>query len=155
MENTLIIKPPKGISLENAKAALLNLNFEIINHSDMYYDFSDDLSEEDLHLIEISKQQAEMKIKWSTQAELSYLENLNYWDNHNKSHSYSDKIDDALYKLEEEISISPYFLAQYIEHLDLYKRNFLNGKFAIYYQVLEEENLIRIIYFRSNKQKPL
>ena len=60
MENTLIIKPPKGISLENAKAALLNLNFEIINHSDVYYDFSDDLSEEDLHLIEISKQQAEM-----------------------------------------------------------------------------------------------
>jgi len=58
-------------------------------------------------------------------------------------------------KLEEEISISPYFLAQYIEHLDLYKRNFLNGKFAIYYQVLEEENLIRIIHFRSNKQKPL
>ena len=96
-----------------------------------------------------------MKIKWSTQAELSYLENLNYWDNHNKSHSYSDKIDDALYKLEEEISISPYFLAQYIEHLDLYKRNFLNGKFAIFYQVSEEENLIRIIYFRSNKQKPL
>ena len=90
-----------------------------------------------------------MKIKWSTQAELSYLENLNYWDNHNKSHS--DKIDDALYKLEEEISLSPYFLAHYI----LYKRNFLNGKFVMYYQVLEEENLIRIIYFRSNKQKPL
>ena len=33
------------------------------------------------------------------QAELSYLENLNYWDNHNKSHSYSDKIDAALYKI--------------------------------------------------------
>nr|WP_232212892.1 type II toxin-antitoxin system RelE/ParE family toxin [Capnocytophaga sp. oral taxon 326] len=60
-------------------------------------------------------------------------------------------MDDALYKLEEEISLSPYFLAQYI----LYKRNFLNGKFVMYYQVLEEENLIRIIYFRSNKQKPL
>lgn len=96
-----------------------------------------------------------MKIKWSTQAELSYLENLNYWDNRNKSHTYSDKIDEELCKLEQEISVSPYFLAQYIEHLDLYKRNFLNGKFAIYYQVSEEENLIRIIYFRSNKQKPL
>ena len=59
-KNTLIIKPPKGISLESAKAALLNLNFGIINHPDMYYDFSDDLSEEDLHLVEISKQQAEM-----------------------------------------------------------------------------------------------
>ena len=43
MENTLIIRPPKGISLESAKAALLNLNFEIINHSDGYYDFSDEL----------------------------------------------------------------------------------------------------------------
>ena len=47
------------------------------------------------------------------------------------------------------------FLAQYIEHLGLYKRNFMSGKFAIYYQILEEENLIRIIHFRSNKQKPL
>ena len=60
MENTLIIRPPKGISLESAKAALLNLNFEIINHSDGYYDFSDELSEEEMCLIEISKQQAEM-----------------------------------------------------------------------------------------------
>jgi hypothetical protein len=59
-----------------------------------------------------------MKIKWSTQAELSYLENLNYWDNRNKFHTYSDKIDEELCKLEQEISVSPYFLAQYIEHLE-------------------------------------
>lgn len=96
-----------------------------------------------------------MEIKWSTQAEVSYLDNLNYWDNRNKSYTYSDKIEAALCELEEEIATSPYFLAQYIEHLGLYKRNFLNGKFAIYYQILEEENLIRIIHFRSNKQKPL
>ena len=59
-----------------------------------------------------------MEIKWSMQAEASYLDNLNYWDNRNKSYTYSDKIEAALCEL-------------------------------------EEENLIRIIHFRSNKQKPL
>lgn len=59
-----------------------------------------------------------MEIKWSTQAEVSYLDNLNYWDNRNKSYTYSDKIEAAL-------------------------------------RELEEENLIRIIHFRINKQKPL
>lgn len=52
------------------------------------------------------------------QAEASYLDNLNYWDNRNKSYTYSDKIEAALCEL-------------------------------------EEENLIRIIHFRINKQKPL
>ena len=75
------------------------------------------------------------------QAEASYLDNLNYQDNHNKSYTYSDKIEAALCELEKEIAVSPYFLAQYIEHLGLYKRNFISGKLAIYYQILEEENL--------------
>ena len=85
-----------------------------------------------------------MKIKWSTQAELSYLENLNYWDNRNKSHTYSDKIDEELCKLEQEITVSPYFLAQYIKHLDLYKRNFLNGKFAIFFKYQKKKILSEI-----------
>ncbi len=101
------------------------------------------------------QEKGRMEIKWSMQAEASYLDNLNYWDNRNKSYTYSDKIEAALCELEKEIAVSPYFLAQYIEHLGLYKRNFMSGKFAIYYQILEEENLIRIIHFRSNKQKPL
>ena len=45
------------------------------------------------------------------QAEVSYLDNLNYWDNRNKSYTYSDKIEAALCELEKEIAVSPYFLA--------------------------------------------
>ena len=55
--------------------------------------------------------------------------------------------------IKDEIKDSPYFLAQYIESLGLYKRSFFKGKFALYYQVKEE--LIYIVYFRSNKQRPL
>ena len=94
-----------------------------------------------------------MKIKWSTQAELSYLENLNYWDNRNKSHTYSDKIDEELSKLEQEISVSPYFLAQYIEEENVYQRIFFKKRFILYYEV--KDDIVIILRFRSTKQNPL
>ena len=94
-----------------------------------------------------------MNIKWSDEALESYDETLDYWVYHNKSYSYSNKIIDEVEKVKEEIKDSPYFLAQYIESLGLYKRSFFKGKFALYYQVKEE--LIYIVYFRSNKQRPL
>ena len=94
-----------------------------------------------------------MNIKWSDEALESYDETLVYWVHHNKSYSYSNKIIDEVEKVKEEIKDSPYFLAQYIESLGLYKRSFFKGKFALYYQVKEE--LIYIVYFRSNKQRPL
>ena len=87
-----------------------------------------------------------MNIKWSDEALESYDETLEYWVHHNKSYSYSNKIIDEVEKVKEEI-------AQYIESLGLYKRSFFKGKFALYYQVKEE--LIYIVYFRSNKQRPL
>lgn len=94
-----------------------------------------------------------MNIKWSDEALESYDETLEYWGHHNKSYSYSNKIIDEVEKVKEEIKDSPYFLAQYIESLGLYKRSFFKGKFALYYQVKEE--FIYIVYFRSNKQRPL
>lgn len=94
-----------------------------------------------------------MNIKWSDEALESYDDTLDYWVHHNKSYSYSNKIIDEVEKVKEEIKDSPYFLAQYIESLGLYKRSFFKGKFALYYQVKEE--LIYIVYFRSNKQRPL
>ena len=94
-----------------------------------------------------------MNIKWSDEALESYDETLDYWVHNNKSYSYSNKIIDEVEKVKEEIKDSPYFLAQYIESLGLYKRSFFKGKFALYYQVKEE--VIYIVYFRSNKQRPL
>lgn len=71
-----------------------------------------------------------MNIKWSDEALESYDETLEYWVPHNKSYSYSNKIIDEVEKVKEEIKDSPYFLAQYIESLGLYKRSFFKGKFA-------------------------
>lgn len=44
---------------------------------------------------------------------------------------------------------------QYSEILDLYRKSFFKGRFSIFYKIYEEENIIWITHFRSNKQKPL
>ena len=96
-----------------------------------------------------------MEIRWSLRARISYLDTLDFWYKHNKSYNYSQKIIDAVDVLEKELKEAPYFSAKCIEHLELYKKNFLNSKFSVYYEVLEEERVISIIHFRSNKQEPL
>ncbi|WP_311324691.1 type II toxin-antitoxin system RelE/ParE family toxin [Capnocytophaga sputigena] len=96
-----------------------------------------------------------MKIKWSDEAIESYDETLDYWYYHNKSYDYSHKIISEVQKVKKEIKESPYFLAYYIEELRLYKRSFFKNKFSLYYEVNEEKEMIYIVYFRSNKQKPL
>ena len=96
-----------------------------------------------------------MEVRWSLRARINYLDTLDFWYRHNKSYAYSQKIIDTVDALEKELKETPYFLANYIEHLELYKKSFLNYKFAVYYEVLEEEGIISIIHFRSNKQEPL
>ena len=50
---------------------------------------------------------------------------------------------------------NPYFLTPFIEEVKLYKRVILKGKFALYYDIIDEEKLVIIKFFRSTKQKPL
>ena len=96
-----------------------------------------------------------MNIVWTTQAQTSYYETLDYWDERNGSFSYSDKITKALIDLEKEISIDPYALSYYNKDLNIYRRTILKGKFLVYYKVDKEKNIIEIRHFRSSKQKPL
>lgn len=93
------------------------------------------------------------KIIWTPSAERSYFNTLKYWLNHNKSNTYSLKIINEVDLVLSEIVSNPFFLATFSTELNLYRKNFFNGKFALYYEI--KENKIIIEYFRSNKQKPL
>ena len=96
-----------------------------------------------------------MVVKWLIEAESKYYETLDYWEEHNGSFNYSLKIIQAIEKLEDNLAENPYFLAKYSEKLDLYKRFFLNRRFALYYKVDEENQIVEIRDFRSTKQLPV
>ena len=55
----------------------------------------------------------------------------------------------------ESLRDNPHFLTSFIEEVKLYKRVILKGKFALYYDIIDEEKLVIIKFFRSTKQKPL
>lgn len=96
-----------------------------------------------------------MELIWMPNAEEDYLDTLAYWYKHNGSFSYSDKIDKEVKQLEKELSKNPYSLAKYYEKENLYRRTILKGRFFVYYEVLEQEEVVHILHFRSSKQKPI
>ena len=96
-----------------------------------------------------------MEVRWNIEAKQDFFNTLDYWEEHNGAFEYSLKIMQAVKTLELELAETPYFLAKYSNKLKLYRRHFLKGKFVIYYDVLEEQNVVIIQFFRSSKQKPL
>ena len=96
-----------------------------------------------------------MEISWVEEASEDLENTLDYWYKRNGSYSYPSKIIQAIEQLKIELKNDPYFLAKYSEHLVLYKKTIMKGKFIIYYKIMEDENLVEIRYFRSSKQKPL
>ena len=96
-----------------------------------------------------------MVVKWLIEAESKYYETLDYWEEHNGSFNYSLKIIQAVEKLEDKLAENPYFSAKYSKKIDLYKRFFLNGRFALYSKVDEENQTVEIRDFRSTKQLPV
>ncbi len=96
-----------------------------------------------------------MEVIWMPDPEKDYLDTLNFWYKHNGSPTYSKKIDSAVKVLEKEIAKNPYFMAKFYEEFNLYRRTILKGRFLIFYEVKEEENLINILHFRSSYQQPL
>ena len=60
-----------------------------------------------------------MEIIWSPKAKDNLLETLEYWEVHNGSPLYSDKIIEEIKSLLQELSNNPYFMGRYIEKLNL------------------------------------
>ena len=96
-----------------------------------------------------------MKISWSSDAEFEVLQTIDYWNEHNGSSNYSAKIYEEIQKALKQIKENPIRKNHYSEKMDLYVKVFFKGKFAFYYKIIEEEDAIWIIYFRSMKQKPI
>lgn len=96
-----------------------------------------------------------MELRWTDNAEEHYNDTLEYWYKHNKSFDYSKKIALEVLKIEKSIIEKPYSSSQYSETLNLHRKSFFKEKFSLFYQIDEEENVIWIIDFRSNRQKPL
>ena len=96
-----------------------------------------------------------MHIDWTIGAGDSLRETLDYWVEHNGSIAYSNKILDEVLNVEKEIARQPLFLAKFLDEIHLYRRTFFSGKFAIYFEILDEENRILIHHFWSSKQQPL
>ncbi len=93
------------------------------------------------------------EVKWSANAFEAFQHTIKYWNERNKSTAYSQKVETATRKLIFDISQNPFFLAKYYHQKKLYRRIFFKGKFSLYYKV--SNNLIYIVYFRSNRQKPV
>ncbi len=72
------------------------------------------------------------KVIWATTAEVSYLNNLEYWNNHNTSNTYSLKIIDEVGKLNKELAKNPLFLSRYHVQLNLYQRLLMKQKFSVF-----------------------
>ncbi len=96
-----------------------------------------------------------MEIKWTFAALEMYDNTLEYWSNHNKSNDYSQKIMREVALAEIEIIADYTFLTDFFTDIKLYRKRVFNGKFYLFFDVMEEENIIRIKYFRSSYQKPL
>ena len=60
-----------------------------------------------------------MEIIWSPKAKDNLLKTLEYWEVHNGSPLYSDKIIEEIKSLLQELSNNPYFMGRYIEKLNL------------------------------------
>lgn len=96
-----------------------------------------------------------MEVNWTNEAIESLRETLSYWSERNHSDVYSNKIIDEVESTETFLKEKPIQLSRFIEKIKLYKILIMKGKFALYYDFIEEENVIIIKFFRSTKQKPL
>lgn len=97
-----------------------------------------------------------MEVIWSNKAKENYINNLNYWDERNKTPYYSDKIEKETNYLIQEIS-NPncLYFGRYSKKLNLYVRSILSHRFQIFFSIDKEKEIIYIKHFRGSKQEPL
>ena len=98
-----------------------------------------------------------MEIVWTDKAKERFKETLEFWDIHNGSYLFSDKILLETERLMLELSNNTLYLGRYNKVLNLYVRPILKGRYFIYFEVKNngQEDFIEIQYFRSSKQQPL
>lgn len=91
-------------------------------------------------------------INWTPEAEEQFYSILEYWNEHNASNSYSQKIYLEVQKIEELLSHNPYIGQEHELNSQVQIRKFLILKnFSIIYRITD---VIEILSFWDNRQNP-
>lgn len=92
------------------------------------------------------------KIKWLPNAREGFNASLLFWNEHNQSFSYSNKIIDAVEEILSQLEANPLLYARFLKEEGVYRRIFLNGRFSIFYKIYDKT--VYIVHFQSNSQIP-
>lgn len=92
-----------------------------------------------------------MVIKWSEQAKIELKEILLYWKNHNKSNSYSIKLNAEVQRVAKNLAKFPYLWTE-VEGYENIRRALVFHNYSIFYLI--EKETITILSFWDNRKNP-
>jgi len=90
------------------------------------------------------------QIIWSDEAEVDYIETLNYWIENNQSDKYALKLMEEVEKKEDLISENPFTGTP--SEIENVKSVLVDRNFSIYYK--KNDDTIEILSFWDNRRNP-
>ena len=94
----------------------------------------------------------ELKVSWSSEAEIQYYDILLFWIEKTKSEKYSEQIENEVTKIIQTLKDFPRIGAIYQKRE--VRRVIVLSYFSIFYRILEEQNEIEIVDFWDNRNDP-
>ena len=94
----------------------------------------------------------ELKVSWSSEAEIQYYDILLFWIEKTKSEKYSEQIENEVTKIIQTLKDFPRIGAIYQKRE--VRRVIVLSYYSIFYRLLEEENEIEIVAFWDNRNDP-
>ncbi|WP_315163033.1 type II toxin-antitoxin system RelE/ParE family toxin [Capnocytophaga leadbetteri] len=92
-----------------------------------------------------------MVVEWTEQAKIELKEILLYWKKHNKSNSYSVKLNAEVQRVVKDLVRFPYLWTE-VEGYENIRRALVFFNYSIFYLI--EKNTITILSFWDNRRNP-
>ena len=92
-----------------------------------------------------------MVVEWTEQAKIELKEILLYWKKHNKSNSYSVKLNAEVQRVVKDLVRFPYLWTE-VEGYENIRRALVFFNYSIFYLI--EKNTISILSFWDNRRNP-
>jgi hypothetical protein len=90
------------------------------------------------------------QIEWTNTASKQRIDILEFWNNHNKSQTYSKKLFKETLRIEKLLIENPY-LGSFTDFEEV-KKIIVLKNFSIYFKL--QNNIITILAFRDNRSNP-
>ena len=90
------------------------------------------------------------KVSWSIKAQKELNEVYDYWNHHNKSHVYSEKILDETFRMINLIRSQSYIGEE--SKIKEIRRVLILENFSLFYKVMNDE--IKVLSFFDNRRDP-